>query len=328
MKTPWAGFRSTLADDICRFLKYKRAIGRRYYNEERGLRLLDCFLVERGVRKLDEVTGDVLEAFLLSRPRTCPRSFNQLLGAVRLLLDWLVTEGVLRVSPLCTAARRETAGRIPFIFDIRQAGALLEAAARLADNPRAPLRGPTYRVLFGLLYALGLRVSEACRLRCADLDLERAVLFIRETKFGKSRLVPFGPRVTELLRGYLGQRTSRWGSDDPAPLFTFDGRKGIHPQTVSETFHRLTLSMGLTATEGTLPPRLHHLRHSFAVGTLLRWYREGVEPGARLHQLSTFLGHVDPASTAVYLTITADLLREASRRFESFAGPCVPETKP
>jgi integrase len=86
--------------------------------------------------------------------------------------------------------------------------------------------------------------------------------------------------------------------------------------------------LDLAVPAGTAPPRLHDLRHSFAVGTLLRWYRAGVDPAARLHHLATFLGHVDPASTAVYLTITADLLREANRRFEAFAGPALGEGAP
>jgi integrase len=89
----------------------------------------------------------------------------------------------------------------------------------------------------------------------------------------------------------------------------------------SQVFHRLVTSLELPVPDGVSPPCLHSLRHSFAVGCLLRWYREGLDPAGRLHQLSTFMGHVDPASTAVYLTITPALLDEANRRFETFAGP-------
>ena len=105
-----------------------------------------------------------------------------------------------------------------------------------------------------------------------------------------------------------------------APVFSFTNRGEIHPGTVSQTFHHLLPQLGLQIPTGGSPPRLHDLRHSFAVGTLLRWYRDGVDPGAGLLRLATFLGHVDVTSTATYLTMTETLLREANRRFEAFAG--------
>jgi site-specific recombinase XerD len=319
---PATQLHSPVAKEIRRFLETKRALGRKYRSEERELRLLERYLVQQGVTELEQITPDLLDAFLAARPRSRPRSFNHLLGVVRCLLDWLVAQGTLRASPLRTVRRRATVQRLPFLFDARQARRLLDAAGALPDRPRGPQRGPTYRTLFALLYGLGLRAGEACYLRCDDVDLDRALLVVRGGKFGKSRLVPFGPRIAALLREQLQRRTAVGvRSDSPAPLFTFDGRRSIHPGTASQTFLHLTRSIGFVAPEGASSPRLHDLRHSFAVGTLLRWYREGVDPAARLHHLSTFLGHVNPASTAVYLTITSDLLREAGRRFESFAAP-------
>ncbi|HXZ76327.1 MAG TPA: tyrosine-type recombinase/integrase [Streptosporangiaceae bacterium] len=192
---------------------------------------------------------------------------------------------------------------------------------RTADNPRARGRGPTYRAIFALCYGLGLRAGEACGLRLGDVDASRQLLVVRGGKFGKSRLVPHGPRIAALV-GPQVERCQAAGVTGPgAPLFTFDGHNCINPCTASTVFHRLAGTLGLQAPDGVSPPTLHSLRHSFAVGCLLRWYREGLDPAARLHQLSTFMGHVDPASTAVYLTITPQLLDEASRRFETFAQP-------
>lgn len=108
-----------------------------------------------------------------------------------------------------------------------------------------------------------------------------------------------------------------------APVFSFRAAEPIHPGTISQTFHQLWPRLGITLPDGVEPPRVHDLRHAFAVGTLLRWYREGVDPATRLLHLSTFLGHVDPTSTAVYLTITTELLEEASLRFERFASSSV-----
>jgi len=188
------------------------------------------------------------------------------------------------------------------------------------------MRGISYHVIFAILYGLGLRVGEVCRLRLGDVDLDRQLLVIRKTKFCKSRLVPFGPRMAALLWQYHQARAQRRGSFSlDAPVFSFTNRGEIHPGTVSQTFHSLVPRLGLEIPAGCSPPRLHDLRHSFAVGTLLRWYRSGTDPGAGLLKLATFLGHVDAKSTAVYLTITAALFQEANRRFETFAGPIFTE---
>jgi integrase len=312
----------TMEAVIEQFLEYKRALGRKYHSEEKELRLLLRFVRQRGVTALDEVTAALLEDFLASRPRSRPRSFNHLRGVVACLFDWAVSQQLLENSPLRTRRRRVTTWRIPFVFDTAQVRQLLRAAAALPDNPRAPERGLTYRCIFALCYGLGLRVGEVCGLRLGDVDLEHDVLVVRGGKFGKSRLVPFGPRIAELL----GQQVQRRQGSSPiteacAPLFSFNGRTCVHPGTVSQTFHRLVSRLDLPLRDGVSPPRLHDLRHSFAVGRLLRWYREGVDPSTHLLQLSTFLGHVDPSSTAVYLKMTPELLEEANSRFEFFARP-------
>jgi len=312
-----------------RFLEYRRALGRKYISEEHELRLLVRFAEAQGIRDLDQLTTDSLETFLASRRRDRPRSFNHLLGVIRGFLDWTVIQELLAVSPLAVRRRRVTASRIPFIFDVVQARRLLAAAAALPDNSRARQRGPTYRVIFGLCYGLGLRAGEVCGLRLGDVDTDRSLLVVRGGKFGKSRFVPHGPRIAELIGAQVQRRlTTHPESDATAPLFSFDGRRCMHPGTASQTFHALVSTLGLTLPDGVSPPRLHDLRHSFAVGCLLRWYREGSDPASRLNQLSTFMGHVDPTSTAVYLAITPGLLGEANRRFEAFSQPVWLEADP
>jgi integrase len=309
-----------------RFLEHKRALGRKYLSEEAELRLLIAFAARQGAIGLEELTPALLDDFLGSRPRSRPRSFNHLLGVVACLLDWAVGQQLLEVSPLRARRRRVTSNRIPFLFDQAQARRLLDAAGALADSSRAPQRGATYRTLFALCYGLGLRAGEACGLRLGDVDTARDLLVVRGGKFGKSRLVPHGPRIAALVGEQLERRHRSGAVNDDAPLFTFDGSRSVHPGTASQTFHQLVLTLDLPAPIGVSPPRLHSLRHSFAVGCLLRWYREGLDPAARLHQLSTFMGHVAPSSTAVYLTITPALLEEANRRFERFAEPAWTET--
>ena len=306
---------------VSRFVEHKRAVGRKYESEEAELGLLVRFAEEHDAGQLEQLTPVLLDDFLASRSRLRPRGFNHLLGVVRRLLDWAVAHELLEASPLQTRPRRETATRIPFLFDTTQARRLLDAAASLPDCTQAPLRGATYRTIFALCYGLGLRVGEASALRVGDVDRTRGLLVVKRGKFDKSRLVPHGPRIGELVAQQLQRRSDGVRLDDDAPLFTFDGHRSVHPRSVSMTFHRLVLALGLTAPAGVSPPVLHSLRHSFAVGCLLRFYRQGLDPAAQLQQLSTFMGHVDPVSTAVYLTITTQLMQEANRRYEAFAEP-------
>lgn len=322
------GFSSVLAEPMSAFLDHKRALDRRFATEEKALRLLDCYLLGQQIGSIKAITPAVLESFLISRPRRSPRSFNQLLGILRRLFEWMLAQGLIADCPLTTSPRRVTQQRTPFIFNPEQARRLLEAAARLACRPGAPHRGSTYRMIFALLYGLGLRVGEVSRLCVQDLDAQGRLLVIRESKFRKTRLVPFGPRIGTALADYLQQQLDRYGMIAPEqPLFSFSRNtsRPICPNTISWTFHQLLPELSLTLPTGVAPPHLHCLRHSFAVGTLLRWYREGVDPAARLIHLATFLGHVSPSSTAVYLTITGQLLQQASARFERFASPVLEE---
>jgi integrase len=311
----------SLATAVADFLAHKRALGRKYQTEEATLRLLLAFAAQHAVDDLRQLTPGLLEEFVASRPRERARSFNHLIGILGCFLDWAVTQQRLEASPLRRTRRRETAQRLPFLFDAGQARQLLEAATALPDNPRATGRGSTYRGIFVLCYGLGLRAGEACGLRLGDVDTDQQLLVVRGGKFGKSRLVPHGPRIGALLAHQLERRRVDGAPEPGAPLFSFDGRRSVNPGSASQTFHRLLLELDFPVPDGVAPPHLHCLRHSFAVGCLLRWYREGLDPSTRLYQLSTFMGHVDPASTAVYLTITPQLLAEANRRFEAFAEP-------
>ncbi len=321
MKATWQGFTSILADDIEQYLRHKRSVKRKFQTEEGALRLLDRYLVNRQVCGLDAIAPPLIEDFLASRPRSRPRSYNHLLGVIRCFFAWMIVQERLQHSPVRVRPRRTTAHQQPFLFDQVQAKRLLELAAGLPDRAKGPNRGPTYHLMFALMYALGLRVGEVTRLCHKDIDLERQLLVIRKTKFAKDRLVPFGPRVGRRIADYIADKESGLGVLQPDdPVFSFYGGRPVNPCTISQTFHRLVTQHPLVIPAGVAHPWLHCLRHSFAVGTLLRWYRSGIDPGQRLIHLSTFLGHVDPASTAWYLTITPELLDTANERFERFAA--------
>lgn len=327
---PHGDLNSLLAVHIGHFVAHQRALGKRFETDVAGLRLLDRYLVTQQLTTLEAITPVVLEAFLMSRPRQ-PHSFNRLLGVVRRFFDWLVLHEVVVRSPVQTSSRLCPPRPRPFIFDRPQAQRLLDAAAQLPDYSGTGPRGLTYQMGFALMYGLGLRVGEAARLCQHHVDLDRQLLVIVETKFAKSRFVPFGPRMAARLETYIDQAAQTGGErrpEDPLLSVSKDKTRPLYRKRLSQVFHELLPQLDLTIPPGVASPRAHHLRHSFAVNTLLRWYREGIDPAGRLLHLSTFMGHVDPSSTAVYLTITADLLQEASDRFERFASPLLKEISP
>ena len=223
-----------------------------------------------------------------------------------------------RRNPVTASPRPETAARIPYLFDLHTAKRLLAVARSFPERSRARYRGLVYETIFALLYGLGLRVGEVVRLTLADVDVNRDLLLIRESKFQKTRVVPLGPNLARRLKRYVEERHGTNAAPE-LPLFSFTKRDCICVGTISQTFHTLLPKLQLHIPPGVSPPRLYDLRHSFAVATLLRWYRQGIDPNCRLMHLATFMGHVDPNSTAVYLTITEELLSQAARRFHGLA---------
>lgn len=316
-------FNSFLGVSMTTYVDYKRSVGRKFITEERVLRLLDEFFIVQGISQIDELQPVLIEEFMASRTRTRPRSYNHLLGVIRCFFTWLVQQETIKYSPVQTRPRRVTSQLRPFLFEPAQIVQLLNLAAQLPDNSRALHRAEVYVMIFSLMYHLGLRIGEVVRLRYQDINQERDFLIIDKSKFGKTRLVPFGPRVAQQISDYLGQCVNWYGPwQSDYPLFSFGNhfvRKNLRPETASQVFHRLLPKLELYVPPGVDTPYLHCLRHSFAVTTLLQWYRSGLDPKKRLFHLSTFMGHVDINSTAWYLTITDALVKEANHRFEQFA---------
>lgn len=201
---------------------------------------------------------------------------------------------------------------VPYIYRDEEIVDLLEAAGRL----RPALRADTYRTLIGLLTVTGMRVGEAIGLDRRDLDPEQGLLTIRLGKFGKSRQLPLQVSTVEALRGYSRRRDERL-SDPKGPSFFIStaGTRLIGDNTCA-VFGRLVRDARLDWSGRRRPPRLHDLRHSFAVGTLLGWYRDSLDVGPRLPLLSTYLGHNGPQATYWYLSAVPELLTLMADRLE------------
>jgi site-specific recombinase XerD len=180
----------------------------------------------------------------------------------------------------------------------------------------------TFRTLLLLLYGAGLRFTEATALTIADVDLAENVLTIRATKFYKSRLVPIGPQLATVLANYIPvRRHSRLEQDETSYFLANRDGTRLASSTVQAAFDRLRRMAGVhSAAGGRQIPRLHDLRHSFAVHSLTAWYRQGADVQRLLPVLSSYLGHSDLEGTKVYLSMTPELLRQASLRFARYAG--------
>lgn len=200
----------------------------------------------------------------------------------------------------------------PYLYSGSDITALIAAAASL----RFPLRVATYQTLIGLLAVTGLRVGEAIRLDRPDADLDGGVLTVRESKFGKTRLIPLHPTSTAALRGYVQLRDRLHPHPSTPAVFISPAGTRLLYCSVHSTFQRLARQAGLQPRSASCRPRIHDLRHSFAVASLLDAYASGQDGQARLALLSTYLGHVDPASTYWYLSAAPELLALAGQRLE------------
>lgn len=212
--------------------------------------------------------------------------------------------------------------RKPHIYSEEEFASLLAQAELL--QPRGGLRPKTYVAFFSLLVSTGLRLSEACRLVPDDVDLARGVLTVRQTKFRKSRLVPLHPTATEALARYAAHRNAP--GTRPGRFFRTDRAPMLKRATAQKTFSRIRDRLGWTAQGRTGRPRIHDLRHTFAVRRLLRWYEESADVDRKMLALATYLGHAKVTDTYWYLSATPELMAIASVRFERFAAE--PEERP
>jgi integrase len=223
------------------------------------------------------------------------------------------------IDPATEIPPRGLLGRPPrrrqaHIYSDAEIRSLLQQASRML--PRGGLCPKTYVAFFALLLSTGLRLSEACRLTCADVDLHRGLLTVRETKFRKSRYVPLHPSSTRALTQYAADRDAVVPSGPSSFFFRTQRAPSLKPSAVHKAFGCIRRRLGWTAQGRACRPRIHDMRHTFAVRRLLRWYEEGVDIGQKILALSTYLGHAKVTDTYWYLTGVPELLEIASQRFE------------
>jgi integrase len=301
------GFRAALAD----YLRIRRALGYKLIKDERTLRNFVEFLE---ASRAERVTIELALDWVTLPETGAPAYLANRLTMVRQFAAYLRTiDPATQVPPsrLLRAGKRRAT---PYVYSDREIAALIDAAALL----RYPLLVSTYRTLIGLLAVSGLRVGEAIRLDLQDIDRERGLLVVRETKFGKTRLVPLHPTAIEALDDYLRQRGRLYPCPEPRSPAVFISAVGTRLiyNCVNFTFLKLARRAGLRPRSPTCRPRAHDLRHTLAVRTVLDGYHSGADVQARLSVLSTYLGHVNPSNTYWYLSAAPELLALAGERLQ------------
>ncbi|MGO9975115.1 MAG: tyrosine-type recombinase/integrase [Solirubrobacteraceae bacterium] len=291
------------ADD---YLRLRRSFGFKLHDHERLLRRFAAHLDDLGA---DAVTIELSLAWATERDVPA----GSVVPAMRLLVVRGFARYMIGLDPRTEIPPTELIPlrqhrRAPFIYSDADIAALMEQAR---TRIRQPVVAATYETLIGLLAATGMRISEAIKLDRADIDWTDGVLLVRESKFNKSRYLPVHHSTLQALERYAGVR-DRLCRNPSAPSFFVSLRRArLDDCAAQATFRRLCRQTGVGA-DAPFPPRLHDLRHTLAVRTLLGWYREGVDVQARLPVLATYLGHLNPVYTYYYLSAAPELLAHAA----------------
>lgn len=312
---------------IAAYLAHQRALGRGYGGEERILNMVRRFLAQASATDLDQMQFD----------RWCD-SLRKLAANTRRGRQLVVRKFCLyrqRSEPNCFVPNplyfaRLQPYRTPIIIEPDHVARMLAAADQLAPTPGSPLLPAVMRIAVVLLYTAGLRRGELLRLTLDDVEPRAGVLRIRESKFHKSRLVPLSPGARSELQRYLRKRLATALDARPsAPLLcnTTRGLRGYTGTGISGGIHQLFQTAGVHDGDGRRP-RIHDIRHSFAVQALIRWYRADADVQSNLPKLAMYMGHVSIASTAYYLRFVPTLAALASERFERGFGDVLQEACP
>jgi integrase/recombinase XerD len=293
------------------YLRLRRALGFKLERDGVLLPQLVAYLEAAGATT---VTSDLAIAWARLPERAQPNHWAQRLAIARGFARYLRTiDPATQVPPagVFATTRHRPA---PYLWSAGDIGRLLEAAGTL----RPPLRAATHQTLFGLLAVTGMRLGEAVGLGRDDVDVDTGVVTIRHAKLDRSRLVPLHPTSTKALRDYAAERDRLCPRPRSRAFFLSSVSTSLTRSGVDKTFRQITTAIGVRTA--MVHPRVHDLRHGFAVDTLLRWHRAGVDVDEHIAVLSTYLGHVAPADTYWYLSATPELMGLAAARLDQRFG--------
>jgi site-specific recombinase XerD len=305
-----------LSELVAQYVSHKRALGMRFDSSAATLAAF-CRCLDSNI-DVRSVTVEQVHDFLTgNRPLT--NHWGKRKSVLDCFFRFALSRGHITASPLPRYSPKLPPPLAPYIYSKEELKRLLDVASA-ACNSHVKLEAHVLRALILILYGACLRHGEALRLTMQDVDLDGAVLHIRESKFYKSRLVPLGADLNGAMERYARQRNKAFGNEPDGPFFCFRDGRPLNQSVVRHAFQRQRILANVFREGGPVcQPRLHDLRHSGVVHRLIAWYRSGADLHMLLPQLATYLGHVDLAATQRYLTLTPELLNEASKRFEAYA---------
>ena len=306
-----------ISDLVAEYVVIKKSMGMRFRTESvilnafcRAMNDIDIIQVDpKSVQDYLRGTGPITTFW--------HRKFEALNGFYRFTLS----RGYVPCSPLPTIIPKRPTSFQPYIYTRDEFRRLIELTDILDSNKRFIVQAAAFRALLFMLYGTGLRIGEALSLSMADVELPKCLLTIRNTKFFKTRWVPIGPQLTAELVFYEKKRRQiPCPEQNQSAFFSTKWGDKLALSTTERTFRLLCENAGIRRIDGgRFQPRLHDIRHTFALNRLISWYREGADVQRLLPFLSTYLGHIDVAATRRYLAMTPELLHEASLRFELYA---------
>jgi integrase len=297
---------------IERYTAYRRSLGERFRVNAYLLRMFSRSIGSHA--EVGDVRPEQVSAFLAGRGPITRYWFSKY-DALRGFYRHAVSRGYVAESPLPARLPQRPPPFVPYIYSHEELRRLLEAAAAYRGSV---VEAVTLRTLVLLLYGAGLRLCEVINLDRTDVDADHAVLTIRQTKFGKTRLVPIGSQLGSALAQYAARGPKRSALE--APFFTTATGIRLKQRSVQGCFRRICDLAGIRRSDGgRFQPRLHDLRHTFALHRLTSWYQQGADVQRLLPQLSTYLGHSCLSCTQIYLSMTPELLQVASACFERYA---------
>ena len=313
-------FQSTLAPLMEQFIEEKHACGYRYHSSARLLASFDRFLASETLPPC-ELPRPIIRKWLAKKPHESALTHHRRISIVRQFALFMCRLGYRAYVPDRSLAAKNHAEFSPRILTQDEVEKILQAVDHLPLTARSPLRHLIMPEVFRLLYGCGFRLNEVLQLRVRDVDLNHGILTVRHGKFGKDRLVP--PALPLVLR--LQKYAAAFGVRPPEAIFFPSPQGGPWSiKTIYRLFRQLLLQCGISHAGRGKGPRVHDLRHTFAVHTLLRWYREDADLNAKLPVLATYMGHQSMEGTQLYLHLTADLFPEIVVRANAEFGDVIP----
>jgi integrase/recombinase XerD len=300
------------------YLAIRRAVGYKLKQEGRLLADFVGFMEQRELQTQQDchITVDAALAWATLPAGVDVSWWAKRLSVVRCFAKYLRSVDIDTQVPPTDLLARSSARPTPFLLSPADIAALMSAAGRLAT----PLRAATFETLIGLMASTGIRTGEAMNLDRDDVDPDSGMVTVRDSKFGKSRMVSLHPSAASALAEYA-RRRDQLCPNPTAPSFLLSGiGSRLNHTNTSTTFARLVIDAGLVIPPGRARPSPYDLRHSFVVATVMSWHAAGFDVQSRLPALSTYLGHINPANTYWYLHAAPELMQHVARRLETSQG--------